>query len=218
MKNFMVFCLLTAITISASGQSKELSMSLSSYNVDIALQTDAGSTEVTEWRDVAKLFNGGLGYYIPIYTPHSEVGIGVNAAVTLGASYQSTSSHAIYADLGLPVTATFRYGAGSTREAYSPVGIGLGAGYRLNGVLVPDGDPFYIQEDPVVLTMFKPYLFVELVLDYQKRDRSFFDNFKIQFAIQPSHTKTGYSPDMESDISGKMSYYSISFIKFNALD
>lgn len=218
MKNFMVLCLLTVITIGASGQSKELSVSFSTYRVDLSTPSDVGSNEFSDWRDVSSLCNMGLGYYIPVFSPQPNLGIGVNATIIGGLRYLSTSNHEIWGDLGLPVTATFRYGAGSTREAYNPIGVGLGLGYRLNAAVVPDGDPFYIQEDPVVLTMFKPYLFVELVLDYQKRDRSFFDNFKIQFAIQPSHTKTGYSPDMEANIAGKMSYYSISFIKFNALD
>ena len=214
----MLLYLLIALTIGASGQSKELSLSFSTYRVDFATQTEAGLIEHPDWRDVSNLCNLGIGYYIPVFSPQPNLGIGINATVIGGLRWQSTSNHEIYGDLGLPVTATFRYGAGSTREAYSPIGVGLGLGYRLNAAVVPDGDPFYIQEDPVVLTMFKPYLFVELVLDYQKRDRSFFDNFKIQFAIQPSHTKSGYSPGMEAEISGKMSYYSISFIKFNALD
>lgn len=220
MKNFVALCLLTVITIGASGQSKEISVSFSTYKMEVSQYylMQGGDKQHSVHEDISNLINIGLGYYIPVYTPQPNFGIGINASLIGGMRYSTTAFHEIFGDLGMPVTATFRYGAGSTREAYSPVGVGIGAGYRLNAIIVPSGDPFYIEVDPVAIVHFKPYLFVELVLDYLKRDKSFFDNFKIQFAYQPPFTKTAFDSEMSEDINSKMSYFSISFIKFNALD
>jgi hypothetical protein len=217
MKKVVVLLLLVTITIGLSAQSRELSILLSSYRMEITNQKYIDQADYIPARLVNSLYGAGFGYYIPVFTPAPNFGIGINASVNIGKSYHSTSSNEIIVDLGLPVTAAFRYGAGSTREAYSPFGIGIGGGCKLNAALV-DGDPFYLEEDPIVLTTLKPFMFVEIVLDYQKRNRNFFDNFKIQFAIQPPITKSGYSNSQEANIISKMTYYNISFIKFNALD
>ncbi len=219
MKRTLLLCLLALVTARVSGQSRELSLSLSNYRIETIEDSGGnGSHGLISFEGVNRLFNMGYGYYIPVYNPAPNFGLGVNATITGGIRWSSDADHEIYADLGLPVTATLRYGAGATREAYSPVGVGIGAGYRLNAVLVPDGDPFYVEDDPVVLTFFRPFMFVELVLDYQKRDHSFFDNLKIQFSIQPVYSHSNYASDLGININSKMHYYSISFIRFNAFN
>ncbi|HLO89704.1 MAG TPA: hypothetical protein VK172_00940 [Lentimicrobium sp.] len=220
MKNLALLTLLVALSIGASGQSKEISVSLSHYKMEISQYYlyQGGSKELSVFEEVNNLCNIGLGYYFPVYTPQPNLGIGINASLNGGLRYHTTSFHEIFGDAGLPVTASFRYGAGSTREATSPVGVGIGAGYRLNAMILPSGDPFYIQEDPVAIVLFRPYLYAEFVLDYLRRDKSFFDNFKIQFAYQPSLTRTAASNGTAEDITSKMSYFSISFIKFSTLD
>lgn len=219
MKRTLLFCLLVFVTAGVSGQSRELSLSFSNYRIERSeYEMVNGSNELWNTEEVSRLCNLGYGYYIPVFSPDPNIGIGVNASIHGGLRWSSNAFHEIFGDFGLPVTATVRYGAGSTREAYSPVGIGLGAGYKLNAMLVPSGDPFYVKEDPFVLTFFRPYLFAEFVLDYQKRDRSFFDNFKIQFAFQPAYNQTSHDQISGEESISKMYYYSISFIKFNALD
>lgn len=219
MKKTLLFCLLVFVTAGVSGQSRELSLSFSNYRIETnGIYTGNGSPEIIGYEGISRLCNMGFGYYFPIFDPNENFGLGVNATINGGLRWSSDANHEIYADLGLPVTATVRYGAGATREAYSPVGVGIGAGYRLNAVLVPEGDPFYLENDPMVMVFFRPFMFVELVLDYQKRDNSFFDNFKIQFAFQPAYNQSNHATELGADITSKMHYYSISFIKFNAFN
>lgn len=219
MKKTLLFCLLVFIAAGVTGQSRELSLSFSNYRVERSeYEMVNGNKELWNSESVNQLCNFSFGYYFPVYCPHPNIGMGVNASIHWGICYSSNASHDVFSDLGLPVTVALRYGAGSTREAYSPVGIALGAGYKLNAMVVPSGDPFFIKEDPFLLSFFRPYLFAELVFDYQKRDRSFFDNFKIQFAFQPVKNQSGYSSALGTDINSKMYYYSISLIKFYTLD
>jgi len=219
MKKTLLFCLLVFITAGVFGQSRELSVAFSNYRIERSeYEMVNGTKELRNSEAVSRLFNLSYGYYIPVYCPHPNIGIGVNASIYWGIRYSSDAHHDVFADVGLPVAVALRYGAGSTREAYSPVGVGLGAGYKLNAMVVPLGDPFFVKEDPFILSFFRPCLFAELVFDYQKRDRSFFDNFKIQFAFQPVMNQSNYSSALGEDIDSKMYYYSISFIKFNTLD
>lgn len=219
MRNFILLFLLVILTNGVSSQSRETSLALSNYRVERSEYAIVnGSKELWNTEATNNLLNAGLGYYIPVLMPNPNIGIGINASATVGILIYSTATHSISGDIALPVTASFRLGAGSTREATSPIGIGLGAGYRLNGLIVQGGDPFFIQEDPKVIVLCRPYLFAELVFDYQKRDKSFFDNFKIQFAFQPTYTKKTYDTGMREDKYAKMYYYSVSFIKFTTID
>lgn len=219
MKRLFLSSLILIIVLNANGQSRELSISSSTYRIEVSkYYYDGGSEELYTWEDVSSLFNMGMGYYIPVFTPEANLGIGVNATFTGGLRYHSNSDNEIYGDFGLPVTAVFRMGAGSTRDAYNPVGIGLGAGCRVNAVLAPWGDPFYIESGITSRVLFNPYLFAELVLDYKKRGRSLFDNFKIQFAFQPSSIFSGIDSYTGKEVKSTMRYYTISLIKFNALD
>lgn len=175
-----------------------------------------GTRQLYESKDLNNFFNASWGYYVPLYSPNPNVGFGFNAFLYGGFRIYSTGNNAILADVGLPVTASFRLGAGSTRDAYFPVGVGFGAGYKLNTWIV-DRNPFE-RHDATFVTFCRPYIFTELVFDYQKRNNSFFDNFKIQLAIQPKCSKTVYDSESRENINYKMSYYNLSFIKFLSID
>lgn len=219
MKNLLLSLLMLLFVTGAIGQSREVSLSLSAYQIETSRYYigDLG-TKLDESTAINNLFNIGLGYYIPLFEPAPNIGAGINAGGTFGIRFASDAAHEVFGELAAPVVGMLRFGAGSTREAYFPLGIGLGAGCRLAGVVCGSGDPFYEKEDPVIRVMFAPYLVGELVLDYQKRGTSFFDNFKIQYAIQPVQKKVFYDPEVGEDINNWIYFANITFIKFLPID
>ncbi len=216
MRNLYLTTMLLMLAAVNYGQSIEYSASLSNYTIRTSLYFH--NEKLEEYKSYTSLINMGLGYYFPLYTPTSEFAIGANGTIQAGVRIASNMYSEIFADFGLPVTAVIRYGAGSTREAILPVGIGLGAGYRLNAMLLPEGDPMGLNSDSEFGIYLRPYFFGEIVFDYQKRNKDFFDNFKIQYAIQPVYKKLFYGSGQEKDKDKRMYYYNLSLIKFLPID
>lgn len=218
MKKYITFFVLMFIAVHLFGQSREISLFISSYKVSGIFFTgvdkynyDKGIYEIN-----SKLFGCSLGYYIPFIHPSDNISLGVNVSGQVAKTFSTSSSNAmesIIADFSLPVTGTLRFGAGSGKNSTFPVGIGLGYGYRLNSMLV-DGDIFKTNKDVLFQSIFRPYGFVEIVFDFHKRNRNFFENFKIQFAFQPKLEQNFFNKRYEDEQHSALEYFSVSFIKF----
>lgn len=218
MKNFLLLVLLINATISASSQSQERSFAVSNYRVNISeYRFIHGTPELTEYEQGCTLLNLGFGYFYPVYKLDPNVGMGINGTLQGGIRFIPNGDNNITADFGLPVTAALRVGSGSTNEAYWPVGIGLGAGLRLSSLIFMDGELYFGKPDRHAELFCRPYFYSELVFDFQKRHKSFFDNFKIQLAVQPRYRKRTFD-SQGLQITTDMYTYFISFIKFNTLD
>jgi hypothetical protein len=72
------------------------------------------------------IFNLLFSAYIPLKQLKEELYLGINPNAGLGFSYGSFSGD-------LPVYATMRYGAGSSKESLKEFGIAIGAGGRISG-------------------------------------------------------------------------------------
>lgn len=182
----------------------------------MGINEDTKKVKTIQLENTSCLFELGLGFSIPIYSPSKNVTFGVNTNAFLGKMVMNEGrTGGVQYDFCLPVTATLRFGAGSNRRATAPVGLGLGIGYKLN-TLVADRDVFYElgEEEKLVYNYIVPYAFAEIVFDYRKRE-SFFDNFKIQVAVQPMISTNSYSEAVNEEYGYNMSYMSISIIKFN---
>jgi len=194
----------------------EQSITVNRYTIiGTGITEDAKKAKTIQLENTSYLFQYGLGFSFPVYSPSENVTLGINANAYLGKMLMSAgSSGEVAYDFCLPITATFRFGAGSNRQAIAPVGLGLGIGCILN-TLVADSDVFYEPGgDKFIYNYVVPYAFAEIVFDYRKR-KSFFDNFKIQIAVQPMISTNSYSELAEEEYGYDMSYMSISIIKFN---
>jgi hypothetical protein len=201
---------LLSCAIGTNCQSFEKSLSFSNYHIK-------GRNIYRVDYDIDELLmNFAWGANFSVYSPHKDVTFGINTTCQAGFLFSSSTSNSpnkISADFGLPVAATIRYGAGANKNTLLPVGIGLGFGTRINAVIA-EGDVFMTKNDRHIYTTIKPYVFLEIIFDYQKRNKSFYDNFKLQFAFSPKVTKENYEPEAQENITCITTYYNISFIKF----
>ena len=218
-KNYLLL-LCTLLTSQLFGQYFEVINSFSSYKITGTYFVDVDQNYYNEYSytQYNRMFNSGVGYYQPVYSPTKNLTFGLNVIGQFGFMYHAfgDGDSKLMFDFSLPVTGTIKLGAGSNKYATWPVGIGIGYGYRLNSLMV-DGDIFRRDEDKLFYSFIRPYTYVEISFDFQRRHKSFFDDCKIQVAIQPALKSVVYDAKFDDYKSNKMEYISFSFIKFYQL-